>query len=118
MYSKQEADNLYGPVITAVQVQTSFLNKYLINQDGYIMFRICNNSLLIADHQRRALYPESAIINPQDIFRYFSISMILKTITSGNEPDTKIELRNNNIITITNGNSTLEMGVLCPPFCM
>ncbi len=117
MYSKQEADNLYGTVITAVQIQTSFLNKFLINQDSYVMFRIYNNNLIVLDSKRRPLYPETATVNPDDVFRYFSNSMVTKTISSGNELTTRIELRNNNIITITNGNSTLEMGGICPPFC-
>jgi hypothetical protein len=118
MYSKQEADYLYGPVIIAVQVQTSFLNKYLINQDSYIMFRIYNNNLVVADSHRKPLYPENASVNPDDIFRYFSNSMVLKTLSAGNDMITRIELRNNTIITITNGNSTLEMGGICPPVCM
>jgi hypothetical protein len=117
MYSKQEADNLYGPIINVVQVKTSFLSKYLISQSNYIMFRIYNNNIFILDSERRPIYPESAIIKPEDVFRCFSISMVIKTLSTGNELTTSIELRNNNIITITNGNSTLEMGVLCPPFC-
>jgi hypothetical protein len=81
------------------------------------MFGILNGNLTILGDKRVVLYPESTEISQQDVFRYFSISLIQKIIKEGNSSMISIELRNNGIITITNGNYTLENGVFCPPFC-
>jgi hypothetical protein len=81
------------------------------------MFRILNGNLTILGDKRMVIYPVNATINPQDVFRYLSVSLIRKIIDNGNSSVTLIEERDNGIITLTNGIYTLEESVLCPPFC-
>ena len=40
--------------------------------------------------------------------RLFSVSLVKKILFDGNDTNTNIEIRNNNVLTLTNGNYTLE----------
>ena len=117
IYTKDEATNIYGPVSTSVQISSSNLNSLTDNTTNYMMFRINNGNLVILGDQRKVLYPAGAIINPLDEMRLFSVSLVKKIIIDGNDSITKIEIRNNNVLTITNGNYTLEYSWPCPPTC-
>lgn len=117
IYSKQEADNLYGPVLSSVQIKSTTLTGLLSNSTNYIMFRIINGSAYIVDNNRLPIYPGKFNVNTDDIYRLFSISLVAKILQDGNSPITYIESRGKNILTITNGLSTLEFSNTCPPFC-
>lgn len=117
IYSNAEANTIYGPVLNSVAISSDQLNNLANKTKNYLMFRIFNNNLIILGDNRKVLYPENAVITPQDVFRYFSISLIQKIIKDGNSSMTFIELRNNGIISITNGIYTMEFSAECPPFC-
>ena len=118
IYSRQEADNLYGTVLNSVSINSITLTGLLSNSTNYIMFRIANGSAFIVDNNRRPLYSGNFPVNPNDVFRVFSISLVYKLLQDGNSPLTYIESRNNGIVSITNGLYTLEYGNTCPPFCL
>jgi len=117
IYSNADANTLFGPVTVSVQISSSQLNSLTSQTTNYLMFRILNGNLTILGDKRMVLYPTNVAISPQDVFRYFSISLIQKLLTDGNNATTSIEVRNNGIITLTNGIHTLENGVECPPYC-
>jgi hypothetical protein len=117
IYSKQEADNLYGTVLSSVPINSITLTDLLSNSTNYIMFRIANGSAFIVDNNRYPLYPGNFTVSPNDVFRVFSVSLVYKLLQDGNGPVTDIESRNNGIISITNGIYTLEYGNTCPPYC-
>jgi hypothetical protein len=117
IYTKQEADSLYGPVLDSIPVQSNILSGLLTNSIGYIMFRIENGIVYIADNKRQPLYPSGLAVNPNDEFRVFSISLVALLIKNGNNPITFFETRNNGIISLNNGSDILEYGSLCPPYC-
>ena len=81
------------------------------------MFRISDGKVIILGDQRKTLYSTDIIVDQKMEMRLFSVSLVRKLIADGNESSTKIELRNNNILTITNGNYTLEFSDACPPRC-
>ena len=117
IYTKVDADKIYGPVITSVQISSSFLSSLTNSTVSFIMFRINNGNLIILGDKRKLLYPSGIVVSPADEMRLFSVSLVKKLINDGNETNTKIEIRNNNILTLTNGNYTLEMSWPCPPSC-
>ena len=117
IYTKQEADNLYGPVLFSVPIQSSILSGLLPATSNYIMFRINNGSVNIVDNNRNLLYPVSVSVNPTDVFRKFSVSLVAKILQDGNTPTTYIESRNNGVLSINNGVYILEYGDPCPPLC-
>jgi hypothetical protein len=117
IYSNTEANTLYGPVLTSVSISSVQLNNFTFQTTNYLMFRILNGNLTILGDKRKVLSPMNAEVSTQDVFRYFSISLIQKIIQDGNSSITLIEQRNNGIITITNGHYTMEVGAECPPYC-
>ena len=113
-----EADGLYGPVSVSVPIETSALSDLLKVTDGYIMFRIDKGNLTVLDNKRTVIYPKNAEVKDSDLFRYFSVSLVSKLITGGQASVTTIELRNFGILSLTNGQYTLEFGSFCPPDCI
>jgi hypothetical protein len=118
LYSKTEVNNIYGPVLTGVPISSAQLKSYTYSTNSYIMFRIDKGNLTILDNQRRALYPVAASVNPQDVYRYVSVSLVQKLISDGNNATSYVELRNNGVISITNGEYSLEYMESCPPDCI
>jgi hypothetical protein len=118
LYSKTELNNIYGSVLTGVPISSAQLKSYTYSTDSYIMFRIDNGNLTILDNQRKALYPVGASVNPQDIYRYVSVSLVQKLISDGNNAVSYVELRSNGVISITNGEYSLEYMESCPPYCL
>lgn len=117
IYTKTEANSLFGPVVTGIPISSSQLQSYTLSTNNYIMFRIDNGNLTILDSKRIPLFPVSATINSQDIYRYFSISLVQKLINDGKNTSTYVELRSNGTLTITNGDYTLDYSNSCPPNC-
>lgn len=118
IYSNTEANTIYGPVLSSIPISSIQLTKLTFQTTNYLMFRILNGNLTVLGDKRIGLYPATATIRAQDVFRYLSISLIQKIIKDGNSPSTFIETRNNGILTITNGVYTLENAVECPPYCI
>jgi hypothetical protein len=118
IYTNAEASSLYGPVMTSVAISSIQLNNLTLQTTNYLMFRILNGNLIILGDKRKVLYPVNTSIGTQDVYRYLSISLIQKIIKDGNSPMTYIEIRNNEVLTITNGVYTLENTMICPPFCL
>ena len=118
IYTNAEANSLFGPVIKSVTISSIEINNLIFQTTNYLMFRILNGNLTILGDKRKVLYPVNAVIGEQDVYRYLSVSLIQKIIKDGNCPIMYIEIRNNEILTITNGAYTLENTVLCPPFCL
>ena len=117
IYTNAEANILFGPVKTSIPISSIQLTNLTHQTTNYLMLRILNENLTILGDKRIVLYPANATINPQDVFRYLSISLIQKIIRDGNSLVTNIEIRDNEILTITNGVYTLENSIECPPFC-
>jgi hypothetical protein len=117
IYSKQEADSLYGPVVSSVGISSSILIELLSNSTNYIMFRMANESVYIVDNNRHPLFSGNFAVDSVDVYRVLSISMVAKIVQDGKNPVTDIEIRNKDILTITNGIYTLEYSVACPPWC-
>jgi hypothetical protein len=117
IYSATEADQIYGSVNTSVQISSNTLNSLINNTTNYIMFRIYNGNLVILDDQRKVLYPAGTVISPQEEVRMFSASLVKKLLIDGNNSFTTIEIRKNNVLTLTNGIYTLEYSWPCPPHC-
>jgi len=117
IYTKDEANRIYGPVSTSVQISSSMLSNLANNTTNYLMFRLIDGYLVISGDKRKVLYPAGAVISEKEEMKLFSVSLVTKLITEGNDSFTKIEIRNNNVLTITNGNYTLEYSWPCPPYC-
>jgi hypothetical protein len=118
IYSQQEANTIYGKVLSSVPINSSTLTGLLSKSTNFIMFKITNGNAYIVDNNRQPLYSGNFTVNSTDVYRVFSISLVYKLLLDGNNPVTYIEMRNNDTLTITNGVYTMEFASLCPPDCM
>lgn len=121
IYSKAEADELYGKVISSTKMTNEELDGYLSKTDSYLMFYFSKDmqaAPVILDHSQKALnMPNSKAraIRPSEL-KVYSISKIKELIEKGGEESTMIEQREN-VISLTNGDYTLEFALGCPPYC-
>jgi len=131
LYTKAEADQLYGPVLESIEIDTGELLSILNKAEDYAMFTIKNHQIIITDRYRelispykmfyasvdRELFvPSRNVIEDNETLYLYSISMVKKAVESGNQSITKVEKRAEKL-TITNGYTTLQRSLACPPFC-
>ena len=114
--NKEEANKLFGAVLVSKEIPTSTL-KALVNQSSkVIMFNIINNDSYILGDNRKVLLPAGFSVSNSEVFHVYSTSIIQELLNNGNTPVTYIEQRKE-VLTITNGDLTLEYALICPPFC-
>jgi len=116
IFTKQQADSLYGPVITSIPFSKQSIKTFLTQTNNYIMFRIDNNSAIVLDNHRMPLYPSHIPMNSADVYTMYSASVLENLLSLGNNSTVYIEKREN-VLSVTDGGYTMEYGLLCPPYC-
>ena len=116
IYSKDEANQLYGVVMQSKEISSSELTSLFSGSKNYLMFKIINNNLVILGDYRAVLYPEGYKVDDKEVFAVYSIDKVKELLDSGKAATTTIEQRKN-VISINNGQSTMEVSNWCPPFC-
>ena len=115
LYTKVAADQTYGKVNTSVTVNTTTLIQAIEKSPDYLLFNIINGHLIILTGKRAVLYSTDLSITSvsrSTVFHAFSTSMIKQLISSGgNSPFTTVELRDNDVLTVTNGTETIEQSL-------
>ena len=117
IFTKAEADSLYGPVLNADTIQTADLAKLAENSPKSMMFNFIEGKAVVLNSSRTVISGAAQTIKPEQVFRVLSTSKILELIKQGGSGVTTIETRANNIITLTNGATVLEQSAFCPPIC-
>jgi len=117
LFTKSVADQKYGPVVTSVEFPTKNLTELLNESDNYIMFKIVDNSVIIINQDRNVLYPEGAKIEPDAVFTMYSKSVVEDLISVGDNETVNFQQRDE-VLTVTVGNVTMEVGAWCPPWCV
>src|SRR5574338_615782 len=105
--SKENADQLFGPVLLSKEIPTETLKMYANQSYNVIMFKLINNDLYILDNNRNALLPLGAIINSKEVFSMYSIAIDPQLLSGRNSPFTTVE-KSKDILTITNGAFAFE----------
>ena len=114
--TKENANQLFGPVLVSMEIPTETLKNFTNQSVNVIMFKLMNNDLYILDNHRNALLPLAVTINSTEVFYVYSTTIIQQLLADGNTPFTYVEKRKD-VLTITNGEFTLEYAGLCPPYC-
>ena len=71
---------------------------------------------ILPNNNRNSIYPREKSINAEDVFTLFSVSVVNDLLSNGNHPYVYVEQRSE-VLTISYGEYTLELGSICPPFC-
>ena len=116
LFTNSEAGQKFGPVLVSVKVPTETVQDLLNQTYNYIMLKIVNNSVIVLDNNRNSIYPREKSINAEDVFTLFSVSIVNDLLSNGNHPYVYVEQRSE-VLTISYGEYTLELGSICPPFC-
>lgn len=114
--SKEEANKLFGAVLVSKEIPTSTLKSLVSQSIKVIMFNIINNDIYISNNNRKVLLPSGFSVNSSEVFHVYSTSIVQELLNSGNSKVAYIEQRKE-VLTITNGNYTLEYSIICPPYC-
>ncbi len=116
IFTNQQADNLFGPVLTSVPVSKLAFQSFLTKTENYIMFKLVNNKAIVLDNNRNVISPAGFLINSGDAFTYYKVSVVNELLSKGNNNTVYIQKRAN-VLSISTGGYTMEVGVQCPPFC-
>jgi len=116
IYTKDEADKLYGNVIESVQISASELNSLVSHSQNVIMFSVLNNQLVLLGDNRKMLSMTTQNISSSDVFAVCSKSKLLELLNYGDAINVYFEKRLSRP-TITYGMHTLEEMAECPPIC-
>ena len=115
-YTMQEVTRLHGPVLEKAAFSGPQFQKFLARTNNLLMFTFKGNKLVIAGDGRNVIYPDSAIIPPDDTLKVFSKSKVEGLLNKGPADSVYVEKRSDTI-SITYDNSTLEQPDPCPPNC-
>lgn len=116
LFPKYIANQKYGAVTDSIEFPVKNLENWLNQTDKYIMFKIIKNSVIVLNHDRNVIYPEGAKVDSADAFTEYSISVVEDLISVGESESVFFEQREE-VLTVTIGNVTMEVGILCPPIC-
>ncbi|HKB84589.1 MAG TPA: hypothetical protein VKD08_00345 [Ignavibacteriaceae bacterium] len=106
----------FGQVGISVLISSDLLQSISEMTTDLLMFNIIEEKLVILGDKRKILYPEGFLVPAETVFKVYSKTKVLELIESGGSDDNFVEFRGDNL-TITNSDSTLEFGSLCPPYC-
>jgi hypothetical protein len=117
LYSSEEADLNFGPVLESVTIGTDQIKRILELSSENLMFNIIESRLVILDANRNILYADGITeVASETVFHMYSSSLVNELLQRGLNAGTFIEKRAN-VLSITNGDVTLEYGTPCPPYC-
>ena len=116
IFTKQEADELFGPVLISFPITKPAVYSFLTRTNNYIMFKVKDNKAIVLDNKRNVLFPKATIINSSDEFHMFSVSVVNELLSLGNDNSVYIEQRTN-VLSVSSGGFTMEIATICPPFC-
>lgn len=114
--SKETAADIFGQVLVSKEMPSADLMSLTKQSTKLIMFKFLGNDVYILGDNRKVLLPAGKTVNESDEFFIYSTEIVQELLTKGNEKRTFIEQRKD-VLTITNGNFTLEYSLICPPFC-
>ncbi|MHB8581363.1 MAG: hypothetical protein ACYDA4_16080 [Ignavibacteriaceae bacterium] len=117
LYTKDQANQLFGPVLSSQTISASALLALVQKCPQYIMFNIINGQLFVLNANRSVLSGPTAAVSPTQVFHFCSSSMILSLLQTSGATTINVELRQNKL-TITAGSQTLEDLMVCPPTCV
>lgn len=117
LFTSVEADENFGPVISSTTLSINTLNELLNQTDGYIMFKIVSDDLIVLDNNRVSIHPLDYPVQEQSVFTVYNISIVNQLLSQEVVTEVSVEQRAE-VLSITCGNLTLEMGSPCPPYCI
>jgi len=121
--SASEANQLFGPPLKSFTINPKMVLMLTKRSPEYIMFNIINDKIVVLDARRKVLHPDGLTVAAQTQFHLFSTSKVLELLDLIGSNILTLQIRANNILTITGDELTEEDGSVlefsrnCPPVC-
>ncbi len=116
IFSKDEADKNFGPVLSSVKIPSSELKTLINGSNKLVMFSVNEGKLSILKEGRAVLYPAGFSPKSDEKYAAYSKSVVEELLSSGKADITVVEQRQE-VISVSNGQQTLETSDWCPPIC-
>jgi len=116
IFTKAEADQLFGPVLESKTMSTAQLQELSIKTNRNIMFLLKNNQITILGDSRKLIYSSDKFTDENQVFHLYSLSKVVELIYKAGKDTVQFENRKD-VFTITSGEYTLEVAAPCPPYC-
>ena len=116
IFSKSEANTLFGAVIETKDISVSELNTILNQTDQNVMFLIKNGTIAIKGDGGKEIYNNGITLESNDVYSKYSKSLVKNLVFMSTSGIITIEKRKS-VISLTTGEITLELGLGCPPIC-
>lgn len=116
IFSKEEADQLFGKVIGSVQITKAELKKALASAKDYVLFTVKNNRALVMNEKKQSLTMEKVALAADEVAHIYSKSKVEEFLSSSKTETIYVE-RRAEVLSLTSGLMTLEGAWICPPFC-
>lgn len=114
--SLSEAMTLFGEVTKSFSVETKFLLECCSQTQTVLMFGEAENTLVIAGNNRMVLLPQGFQLAASIVMHTFDKNIINELLSLGGSQVTEIEFRST-VLDLKNGETVLEFGWPCPPYC-
>ncbi|VAX19300.1 hypothetical protein MNBD_IGNAVI01-1493 [hydrothermal vent metagenome] len=114
IFDAEYANENFGSVISSVVISNIELREMLEKAGTYIMLNIDTGNIRALDENRTPVHGTAESEN--EVFYKISTSRIELLFEKGGEKNTTIEMRPE-ILTLTNGEFTLDLTWPCPPYC-
>ena len=114
--NKEEADKQFGAVLHSESMDAKDLLTHVNKAQKSVLFAFIEQELFILAEGRKVIHPHGGSVHEKEVFKHYSKEIVLELINSNPNGVVTIEQRSDTV-TLTNGLSTLEFSMDCPPFC-
>lgn len=125
IFSKNEADILFGKVKNSLTISVDELNAAIDKGNQYILFTLKDGKIVIRNEKKQHLSNERVNLKQDETLYIYSKSMVKEllkakrsslSLAKSTAAAVAVELRDG-VLTLTYGDATLEQATVCPPFC-
>jgi hypothetical protein len=122
IFTKTEANSLFGPVISKVAVPKAHFKDALTKCPNRVLFAITKGNAVIATPKKQTLFSTSTMLTAESLqsqnitYRVVSSTTLNDFLNAAAEDTVYVEQRAN-VYTLTSGDVTLEKTSGCPPDC-
>lgn len=117
IFTKQQANELYGPVITSVQISKDQLRAAVAKAKNYVLFAIKDGKAFIMDERKVSLTGDLSFLSFNEKAFVFSKGVVEKFLAIPTLTDIITVENRATVNTVSSENSTMEYSTACPPVC-
>lgn len=118
IYSKEEADKLFGPVLHSITMSASQFESLLSQSGDRMLFKFDGSDLYVLNSKRNVMFTTGLqrAFSVSEQMKVYSALVVKELLSKGQSPTVTIEKRES-VMSVTDGAYTMENASACPPYC-